>query len=314
MKLAYAWLWGAVLLPVLGLPSAATADVTIATMKRATTIDAWAGYVAWSSYEASTDRYVLRLSYGRQLVPLPRIAQGRPFDVDLGPGPDGGLRVVWSRCSSAGCAIEAIRPSWARSKTILRVSQARVLARPSQWGGRVLVLSRTRGATPRYTVTGVRGRKRETVLSLPRGARATDVELRGTRYGIVAEKPTQTCGGADSAELRVPITRFELILSALGGAPRTVATGCSTASPEVRTLAFGPLSIESTRIASLESELAAGEPAPSGQAVVRTFEGREVRRYSSRPGTPTVAFAIAERTVYQLEQRDGHYVLISRSA
>jgi hypothetical protein len=61
-------------------------------------IDAYAGRVVWSSYDAAVD--VWRLMEHSQGVtrPVPVAPRDTPFDVDLGPDGHGGTLAVYSRC------------------------------------------------------------------------------------------------------------------------------------------------------------------------------------------------------------------------
>jgi hypothetical protein len=75
----------------------AAADETIGTVSDPTPVDAWAGRMAWSARDAATGRFRLmtRTSAAATAVPVPE--RKTPFDVDLGPGPDGSTVAAYSR-------------------------------------------------------------------------------------------------------------------------------------------------------------------------------------------------------------------------
>jgi hypothetical protein len=90
-------LWLA-LVAVAGLQGPAFAQETIARPLRATPVSAYGGSVVWSEYRAASGRYALMRRTGGQTAAVPVPTRGVPFDVDLGPGPDGRLNAVYSRC------------------------------------------------------------------------------------------------------------------------------------------------------------------------------------------------------------------------
>ena len=54
--------------------------------------------IAWSSYDAAAKTYALRVLRGGAAVDTAAVARsGEPFDLDVGPGPDGEPLVVYSR-------------------------------------------------------------------------------------------------------------------------------------------------------------------------------------------------------------------------
>lgn len=61
------------------------------------TADAYGDVIAWSSYDAASKRYSLRLLRGGQAVTPAVEPSGAPFDLDVGPGPDGAPLVVYAR-------------------------------------------------------------------------------------------------------------------------------------------------------------------------------------------------------------------------
>jgi hypothetical protein len=56
--------------------------------------------VAWSTRDPATGLFKLVLLRGRNFHELPVAGRAVPFDVDVGPGPDGHIWVVYSRCTT----------------------------------------------------------------------------------------------------------------------------------------------------------------------------------------------------------------------
>ena len=86
-------------------PAAHAASTTISTEARATTVAAWAGTVAWSSYDPGTNDYHLVVS--RNGAPPQRLAvapSATAFDVDLGTNRNGSSYAVYSRCATPATA------------------------------------------------------------------------------------------------------------------------------------------------------------------------------------------------------------------
>jgi hypothetical protein len=75
----------------------AAADERLAVESAPFTADAYGDVIAWSSYDAVAKTYSLRLLRGGQPV-VPAVAtSAKPFDLDVGPGPDGAPLVVYAR-------------------------------------------------------------------------------------------------------------------------------------------------------------------------------------------------------------------------
>lgn len=80
-------------------PGNARSIQTVATEVRETPLSAYGDVLVWSSFDPQTERYVLK-SHHRGRVDTLRVRPRRiPFDVDVGPGPDGAVNVVYSRCA-----------------------------------------------------------------------------------------------------------------------------------------------------------------------------------------------------------------------
>jgi hypothetical protein len=101
-------------------PAADAASTTIATEQRATPVAAWAGAVAWSTYDAATNDYHLVVSRNGGAPQRVAVApSANAFDVDLGTNRTGSTYAVYSRCTVAatdsrpptGCDIYRLRLS-----------------------------------------------------------------------------------------------------------------------------------------------------------------------------------------------------------
>ncbi len=64
-------------------------------------IDSWGGVIAYSQFDAVTYQYRLAVIRGGAPELLPLAPQPVPFDLDVGPGPDGKPTLVYSRCPIA---------------------------------------------------------------------------------------------------------------------------------------------------------------------------------------------------------------------
>jgi hypothetical protein len=88
----------------------APAPTTIATVDRPTPVAAFGGRVAWSAFDPASGTYALVSRAGGVTQPVPVPPRRVPFDVDLGPGPDGGVVAVYSRCDRDPPAGGSIAP------------------------------------------------------------------------------------------------------------------------------------------------------------------------------------------------------------
>lgn len=75
----------------------AGAESTVAASPGPTTVSAYRGVVAWSS-AVGGGKFKLTARIAGRVRILPVRSRGVPFDVDLGPGPDGHVTAVYSRC------------------------------------------------------------------------------------------------------------------------------------------------------------------------------------------------------------------------
>jgi len=77
---------------------------------RDTPIAAYGGALLWSSYDPRLGRYALKALVGGAVQTLPVRTRPIAFDADLGPGPDGRLTAVYSRCSNEKQRVGADAP------------------------------------------------------------------------------------------------------------------------------------------------------------------------------------------------------------
>ncbi len=75
----------------------AAAEERLAVESAPFTADAYGDLIAWSSYDAGTKAYSLRLLRGGQPVSPAVETSSKPFDLDVGPGPNGAPLVVYAR-------------------------------------------------------------------------------------------------------------------------------------------------------------------------------------------------------------------------
>lgn len=79
-------------------PGGASAADVVEQLPNSTPISHFGDTAVWSSKDPATNLYRLVAYRGGQQRVLPVAPRSVPFDVDLGPGPDGGLSAVYSRC------------------------------------------------------------------------------------------------------------------------------------------------------------------------------------------------------------------------
>jgi hypothetical protein len=176
---------------------AAQADETVTSIARPTPISAFGGVLAWSAYDAATERYVLMASTARAApTPLPIRPRRVPFDIDLGPGPARGVVAAYARCrtepgrAGLGNAL-AVMPGWSTGRgcdlyrfhfgtgreTRIRGASTRGASEflPSIWRDRVgfaRVYEKRRGAAGQRSYLYRRALGGRTSRRLPAGARS----------------------------------------------------------------------------------------------------------------------------------------------
>jgi hypothetical protein len=125
---------------------ARAADTTVATVSKATQVDAYGGRAVWSTYDPAAGVYRLTVYNHGRTRPLPVAPSRVPFDIDLGPGPHGGTVAIYSRCrrlvlgTSAldghrGCDLYAYRFRIGRETKVVGTSADEYA--PAVWGRRI---------------------------------------------------------------------------------------------------------------------------------------------------------------------------------
>jgi hypothetical protein len=105
----------------------AAAQERVAVESAPFTADAYGDVIAWSSYDAVAQRYSLRLLRAGQPV-TPAVEPSRkPFDLDVGPGPDGAPLVVYARAGD----IFQYEPATGREQPLAEVNTTGVERTPS---------------------------------------------------------------------------------------------------------------------------------------------------------------------------------------
>ena len=92
----------AVLAALLGslVVAAPAAAQSVATLDRTTLIAVYGGRLLWSTFDPATQTYGLTTRVGGVTLQVPVARRSVPFDADLGPGPNGSMVAVYSRCST----------------------------------------------------------------------------------------------------------------------------------------------------------------------------------------------------------------------
>ena len=145
-------------------PAASAADRVVATVAKQTGIYAHGDRAVWSAWDPAVDRYRLTEYADGRVRTLP-IKPGRvPFDVDLGPGPDGHMLAVFSRCKRPpqttwqlngrrGCDLRVYDFHSGRERAIGRANSTADERWPAVWHNRIAFTRTYRprdGRTRRY--------------------------------------------------------------------------------------------------------------------------------------------------------------------
>lgn len=160
----------------------ASADETLARLPDATPVDAFGGRQVWSERVSGTGRFQLMTSTGAAPgAPVPVATAPRPFQVDLGPGPDGSLTAVYPRRGD----IYAFDFATARERRLLHTGARESL--PAIWRSRLAFVRGKKLFVGSRQVRGGRGRYEQ-------------VDLRGRRVAFVRER---TIRGGDGREVQL---------------------------------------------------------------------------------------------------------------
>ena len=128
-------------------PASAGADDLVAELERDTPIAAYGGALAWSAYDAASQRYALVVRQGEVTAPARTATSPRAFDVSLGPDSRGRVVALYTRCATAGrdCDVYRYDLRTRRESRLRSVSSASFdEAWPAQWRGRIAFARRAR--------------------------------------------------------------------------------------------------------------------------------------------------------------------------
>jgi hypothetical protein len=121
----------------------ASADQAVSELGRESTIAAYGGWQAWSSFDESTGRYTLMLrdpSGAAKAAPIETGAS--PWDVSVGPGASGNVVAVYRSCDR-GCDIRRLDLATGRDQALRAVSSPRyVEGTPAIWRSTVVFTRR----------------------------------------------------------------------------------------------------------------------------------------------------------------------------
>lgn len=207
-----------------------------------TPIDGWNGWLVWSRRDLTGRFELIARTPAGAGVTLPVPSQDVPIDASIGPGPDGGPLIVYSRCVSSveaspvGCDIYRIDPRTGAGGVVPSASRPDLNERhPTVWGNQI-AFSRevVPGRRERYGIATVRldgAAPKKASLFGPRRARRgkrtvpivaygpSDIDLRGSTLAYT----WHTTGPGD---------RWQLIVNQrkknVGRVARTVLTTTTT--------------------------------------------------------------------------------------
>jgi len=175
----------AVLLAVLVCVVAAgpvAAQTVLAVEAGPTSVSAYGGVVAWSSFDETSRTYRLRMWSAGLASEVPTPARRVPFDVDVGPDARGRPTLVYSRCRrdpepvsafsgqpewrwARGCDLYRHRPGAGGERRLRAVSSRRASeSLPAVWGDAIAFSrvaeprGRRRGEVPTLHLTSLRGK------------------------------------------------------------------------------------------------------------------------------------------------------------
>lgn len=147
----------------------ARGDTVVAPLSAETPVRAWAGIALLSVRDPGG--YRLATQQGNE---APRELTGiapsqRPFDANIGPGPNGSPVIVFARCTrGAGCRLMRTTQSGARETPVGGSSSANSsVAAPAVWGTRVAFARRSRDGSVHVYVGPLESSSRARLVRLP---------------------------------------------------------------------------------------------------------------------------------------------------
>jgi len=135
------------LVAALSAPASSSADDAVTDLVRDTTISAYAGALAWSSYDEKSSAYALVIRQDGMTAPARVAAASQPFDVSLGPDGKGRTVALYTRCAAKNRRCDIYRYDLrARTERKLASVSSPSLdeAWPAQWRGRIAFVRRAR--------------------------------------------------------------------------------------------------------------------------------------------------------------------------
>ncbi len=134
----------------------AGADDAVAELAADTPLSAYGGALAWSDYDAASERFALVIRQGDATAAAPIATARRAFDVSLGPDARGRVVALYTRCRVAprgrtaerGCDVYRYDLRTRRERKLASVSSPKLdEAWPAQWRGRIAFARRARAHT-----------------------------------------------------------------------------------------------------------------------------------------------------------------------
>ena len=203
-------------------------------------LDAHGRHVIWSSLDPATDRYSLRALVGGQVQTLPVATRPVPFDVDLGPGPDGEAVAVYSRCErdldrgsavfsrpagGVGCRLSVYSFATRTERRLPRAPDATSEFSPALWKDRLVLFSQSGGVGSPISLRTRSLDGRTAGRRLPAGSRGrsagpVDIDLRGRRIAFTWQGVEGAPASDDGRSLD---TRTEAWTVTVGGRRKRLA-------------------------------------------------------------------------------------------
>lgn len=236
-------------------------ETVVRLQSESSAVSAYRGRVVWSRPVAAAGRFELMLWHAGAARRLPVRTRRVQFDADIGPGPNGGLVVVYSRCrreapehdpltrlplyeQGRSCALYRHRVGTRGERRLRRLSApsgSEVL--PAVWRDRVAFVRRGRVVRARADGTGaVRlppGRA-SSPGELPPDLRALDI--RGARVAYEWHAMLARCPGEPFTDF--PGDFSQIIVASGPRRSRVLATGCDTDRPSsAQSPSLGPSSV-----------------------------------------------------------------------
>ena len=203
----------ALIMPSAGAHPAGASAVELARITRPAPVSAYGGWVAWSAYDASVQRYRLMVWHAGTVRTPPIGAASQPFNVDLGPDASGRPVAVFSRCpprgtSAGSCDIDLLDLTTGHERrTKAAADPAFDETAPSIWRD-ILVFARAKRRSPsnpqmRFARAPTAHTHAIAGLKLPRGAGGPDrLDLYGhqliMRWGSTREDCVDSEQSADT--------------------------------------------------------------------------------------------------------------------